>query len=113
MRERERERERKSSKRKARHGNEWDIKVNADSIGVRKSRHQKVQSDYFSSKTTTFFFSNFPDSWHENGLWKLFHKHGNIVDIFIAKKKSIVKKKVWVCKILGGGRAKLLRTKVE
>ncbi|GKE23650.1 nucleotide-binding alpha-beta plait domain-containing protein [Tanacetum coccineum] len=39
-------------------------------------------------KATSFFFTNFPDSWDSNALWKMFDRYGIMVDVYAAFKKS-------------------------
>ncbi|GJU81119.1 protein CTR9 [Tanacetum coccineum] len=39
-------------------------------------------------KATSFFFTNFPDSWDSAALWKMFSRYGKVVDVYIAFKKT-------------------------
>ena len=40
------------------------------------------------TKTTSFFFTNFPEDWSLTRLRKEFEGFGNLVDIYVARKKS-------------------------
>ncbi|GKA75592.1 nucleotide-binding alpha-beta plait domain-containing protein [Tanacetum coccineum] len=39
-------------------------------------------------KATSFFFTNFSDTWDFGALWKMFSRYGSVVDVYIAFKKS-------------------------
>nr|GEX09562.1 nucleotide-binding alpha-beta plait domain-containing protein [Tanacetum cinerariifolium] len=39
-------------------------------------------------KATSFFFTNFPDSWDSAALWKMFDIYGKVVDVYIAFKRT-------------------------
>ncbi|GJS19013.1 RNA-directed DNA polymerase, eukaryota [Tanacetum coccineum] len=36
----------------------------------------------------SFFFTNFPESWGSSALWKMFNRYGNVVDVYIAFKRT-------------------------
>ncbi|GJV65516.1 nucleotide-binding alpha-beta plait domain-containing protein [Tanacetum coccineum] len=38
-------------------------------------------------KATTFFFTRFLNTWDEKALWKLFAKHGTVVDVHLAARR--------------------------
>ncbi|KAJ9542647.1 hypothetical protein OSB04_029153 [Centaurea solstitialis] len=96
----EREGERTGSQ-KGSPGSKWNLKVNSGRNVRKDSDHKKVISDSLVRRSTTFFFSNFPDTWNENGLWKVFYKHGHIMDIFIAKKKSVAGRRFGFARFVG------------
>nr|GEY55772.1 nucleotide-binding alpha-beta plait domain-containing protein [Tanacetum cinerariifolium] len=48
------------------------------------SDFDKVMRD----KATSFFFTNFPDSWDSSALWKMFGRYGKVVDVYIAFKRT-------------------------
>ncbi|GKC59160.1 protein CTR9, partial [Tanacetum coccineum] len=50
----------------------------------RPTDFDKVMRD----KATSFFFTNFPDSWDSAALWKMFSRYGKVVDVYIAFKKT-------------------------
>ncbi|GKC91855.1 nucleotide-binding alpha-beta plait domain-containing protein, partial [Tanacetum coccineum] len=39
-------------------------------------------------KATSFFFTNFPDSWDSSALWKMFSRYGKVVDVYVAFKRT-------------------------
>ncbi|PWA81814.1 nucleotide-binding alpha-beta plait domain-containing protein [Artemisia annua] len=39
-------------------------------------------------KATSFFFTNFPETWDSTALWKMFDKYGKVVDVYIAFKRT-------------------------
>ncbi|GJX34589.1 nucleotide-binding alpha-beta plait domain-containing protein [Tanacetum coccineum] len=39
-------------------------------------------------KAFSFFFTNFLDSWDSGALWKMFSRYGNVVDVYIAFKRT-------------------------
>nr|GFA84517.1 nucleotide-binding alpha-beta plait domain-containing protein [Tanacetum cinerariifolium] len=39
-------------------------------------------------KATSFFFTNFPDSWDNGALWKMFSRYGKVVDVYVAFKRT-------------------------
>ncbi|GJW01331.1 nucleotide-binding alpha-beta plait domain-containing protein [Tanacetum coccineum] len=39
-------------------------------------------------KETFFFFTNFPDSWDNGALWKMFSRYGKVVDVYVAFKRT-------------------------
>ncbi|KAL8513660.1 hypothetical protein ACS0TY_012957 [Phlomoides rotata] len=46
-----------------------------------------MQMDFI-RHTTSFFFTNFPDSWGSKDLWCIFRKYGNIRDVSIPSKRN-------------------------
>ncbi|GKC82939.1 nucleotide-binding alpha-beta plait domain-containing protein, partial [Tanacetum coccineum] len=40
--------------------------------------------------TISYFFTRFPDSWDTKALWKTFERHGDIVDLYLANKRTKV-----------------------
>ncbi|GJT38737.1 nucleotide-binding alpha-beta plait domain-containing protein [Tanacetum coccineum] len=36
----------------------------------------------------SFFFTNFPESWDSSALWKMFNRYGNVVDVYLAFKRT-------------------------
>nr|GFA89569.1 hypothetical protein [Tanacetum cinerariifolium] len=40
-------------------------------------------------KSTTFFFTRFPESWIVKNLWEMFKKYGTVVDLYLAYRRSI------------------------
>nr|GEV36180.1 cysteine-rich receptor-like protein kinase [Tanacetum cinerariifolium] len=40
------------------------------------------------NKATSFFFTNFLDSWDSKALWKMFVSYGIVVDVYVAFKKT-------------------------
>ncbi|GJZ79424.1 nucleotide-binding alpha-beta plait domain-containing protein [Tanacetum coccineum] len=36
----------------------------------------------------TFFFNNFPDSWDNGALWKMFSRYGKVIDVYVAFKRT-------------------------
>ncbi|PWA91164.1 nucleotide-binding alpha-beta plait domain-containing protein [Artemisia annua] len=36
----------------------------------------------------SFFFTNFPETWGSGALWKMFNQYGNVVDVYIAFKRT-------------------------
>ncbi|KAJ9553154.1 hypothetical protein OSB04_017199 [Centaurea solstitialis] len=45
-------------------------------------------SDNLSRRATTFFFTNFPEEESERSLWRAFQKQGELVDLYIARKRN-------------------------
>ncbi|GJU54016.1 nucleotide-binding alpha-beta plait domain-containing protein [Tanacetum coccineum] len=41
-------------------------------------------------KSTTFFFTGFPESWNEKNLWEMFKKYGTVVDLYLAHRRTKV-----------------------
>ncbi|GJS20284.1 nucleotide-binding alpha-beta plait domain-containing protein [Tanacetum coccineum] len=39
-------------------------------------------------KATSFFFTKFPDSWDTGALWKMFKLYENVVDVYLAFKRT-------------------------
>ncbi|GJX93446.1 nucleotide-binding alpha-beta plait domain-containing protein [Tanacetum coccineum] len=39
-------------------------------------------------KSTSFFFTNFPETWDLGDLWKMFRGYGKVVDVYITFKKT-------------------------
>ncbi|GJX83398.1 nucleotide-binding alpha-beta plait domain-containing protein [Tanacetum coccineum] len=39
------------------------------------------------NNTTSFFFTNFLDSWESSALWKMFDRYGSMMDVYISFKK--------------------------
>ncbi|PWA87787.1 hypothetical protein CTI12_AA066030 [Artemisia annua] len=39
-------------------------------------------------KATSFFFTNFPESWDSGALWKMFSRYGKVVDVYVAFKRT-------------------------
>ncbi|KAL4582134.1 hypothetical protein LXL04_006675 [Taraxacum kok-saghyz] len=52
-----------------------------------------LKSDDLGGKATTFFFSNFPEFWEESELWWEFRTLGNMVDVFVARKRNKIGRK--------------------
>ena len=80
---REREKEREFQREKTSHTRRWDLKVNEGS-----NIEKEIKYDNFKGKATTFFFTNFPESWNEKGFWNIFLKYGRVVDVFIPRKRN-------------------------
>lgn len=36
----------------------------------------------------TFYFTNFPESWGVEPLWKMFTRWGKVVDVYLPKKRN-------------------------
>ncbi|GJR98344.1 RNA-directed DNA polymerase, eukaryota [Tanacetum coccineum] len=56
---------------------EWHI--------VRSRNKDKHQSE---KMKTSYFFTNFPESSTESSLWTLFAPYGNVVDVYVARKRD-------------------------
>ncbi|KAL4572523.1 hypothetical protein LXL04_019302 [Taraxacum kok-saghyz] len=59
----------------------------------RKAASSPLKNDSVGGSAITFFFTNFPEDSTEAGLWKTFREAGDIVDLFIARKRSLAGKK--------------------
>ena len=42
----------------------------------------------------SFFFTNFPNEFQENDLWRVFQRWGRVLDVFISRKLNARKKNV-------------------
>ncbi|PWA85175.1 RNA-directed DNA polymerase, eukaryota [Artemisia annua] len=51
---------------------------------VRKSNMEAVEN-----MAVSYYFTDIPETWKEIDLWKLFLRYGCVVDVYIAKKKSL------------------------
>ncbi|KAJ9549144.1 hypothetical protein OSB04_021687 [Centaurea solstitialis] len=51
-------------------------------------------------RATSFFFTNFPDTWSEANVWKEFLHHGKLVDVYIARKKTVAGRKFGFARFL-------------
>ena len=86
---RERRRERKFQ------GSRWDRKLNSDANSHTKKEDKRLFGDSISKRTTTFFLTNFPEQWIEKDIWRKLCEYGNLVDVFIGRKK------IWFREISG------------
>ncbi|GJZ03380.1 putative RNA-directed DNA polymerase, eukaryota, reverse transcriptase zinc-binding domain protein [Tanacetum coccineum] len=51
---------------------------------ARISDSNRVMKD----KTYSFFFTNFQETWDSGALWKMFSRYGNVVDVYVAFKRT-------------------------
>ncbi|GKC17786.1 RNA-directed DNA polymerase, eukaryota [Tanacetum coccineum] len=60
--------------------------------------------------TISYFFTDFPAGSNEGSLWKIFAKHGRIMDVYIAKKKAANGKAFSFARFIYDGNPKILET---
>ncbi|KAI3517629.1 hypothetical protein L1887_16844 [Cichorium endivia] len=76
---------------------EWKTKGPSftQGYGAFKENRKSVPlaNDDLSGKASTFFFTNFPEEWDMQCLWKTFQIYGKVVDVFIPKKRSAAGKR--------------------
>ncbi|GJZ76785.1 putative RNA-directed DNA polymerase [Tanacetum coccineum] len=61
---------------------------NTHSTTVKKGRPDTDFDRVMRKKATSFFFTNFSDSWDSKALWKMFDMYGIVVDVYVAFKKT-------------------------
>ncbi|PWA84130.1 hypothetical protein CTI12_AA162940 [Artemisia annua] len=61
---------------------------NTHSTSVRNGKRDTDFDRVMRKKATSFFFTNFPDSWDSKALWKMFGRYGIVVDVYVAFKKT-------------------------
>ncbi|GJW60603.1 RNA-directed DNA polymerase, eukaryota [Tanacetum coccineum] len=54
----------------------------------RVSRREKKVTEQ-KDITISYFFTNFPNGWNDTLLWKTFAKYRRIIDVYVAKKKTV------------------------
>ncbi|KAJ9547472.1 hypothetical protein OSB04_020015 [Centaurea solstitialis] len=65
--------------------------VNIDfSINIEKAMFSRspLGSDNLRGQARTFFFTNFPEEESERSLWQVFKKQGELVDLYLARKRN-------------------------
>ncbi|KAJ9560359.1 hypothetical protein OSB04_005519 [Centaurea solstitialis] len=88
---RETERFRRRTRGLADQYNRWDMKVNTDRKDGTKTTRASFGCGFkedLNGRASTFFFTNFPDSWDSKGFWKLFQSYGNVVDVYISVRRN-------------------------
>ncbi|KAL4564399.1 hypothetical protein LXL04_028463 [Taraxacum kok-saghyz] len=67
----------------------WRMKKAAEEKGGKSP----LKTESLGGKVTSFFFSNFPEDSSEADLWKIFREAGQVIDVFIAKKRNLAGKR--------------------
>ncbi|GJR68224.1 putative RNA-directed DNA polymerase, eukaryota, reverse transcriptase zinc-binding domain protein [Tanacetum coccineum] len=68
-----------------------DTRNNGENNGDFVRKYRNWLSDYdrvMRDKATSYFFTNFPDSWDSSALWKMFNRYGKVIDIYVAFKRT-------------------------
>ncbi|KAL4578302.1 hypothetical protein LXL04_014423 [Taraxacum kok-saghyz] len=55
---------------------------------AKRGSQSPLKDDALGGKAVTFYITNFPEAWKEDELWKHLRAAGNIVDLFIARKRN-------------------------
>ncbi|KAL4562325.1 hypothetical protein LXL04_034525 [Taraxacum kok-saghyz] len=81
---------RRVERRTWKEGSSWAWRMKE---AAQKRISSPLKNDSIGGSATSFFFTNFPEKWAEEDLWKQFRKVGDIVDVFIARKRSLANKR--------------------
>ncbi|GKD20158.1 nucleotide-binding alpha-beta plait domain-containing protein, partial [Tanacetum coccineum] len=80
-----------------------DSRTNMENNGdfVNKFRNRLNDFDkVMRDKATSYFFTNFPNSWDSKALWKMFNRYGKVVDVYVAFKRTKLGSKFGSAKIV-------------
>ncbi|KAL4584212.1 hypothetical protein LXL04_008804 [Taraxacum kok-saghyz] len=83
---------------KKRSGKSWATRVKEVATNRGKS---PLKDDSIGGKAVTYYITNFPEIWSEDEIWKALRTAGNIVDLFIARRRNSVGRKFGFARFYG------------
>ncbi|KAL4588760.1 hypothetical protein LXL04_001655 [Taraxacum kok-saghyz] len=84
---------------KASRSDSWASRVKAAAAERRES--SPLKEDSIGGKAVSFYISNFPEIWNDDEIWRALKEAGNIVDLYIAKKRNAKGRKFGFARYFG------------
>ncbi|KAL4584736.1 hypothetical protein LXL04_009345 [Taraxacum kok-saghyz] len=105
-----REKVRRAGERGRKQEREWATRMKK--VAEYRGSFSAADSSY-GGRETSFFFTNFPESWPVAKLWAEFRGLGNLVDVFIARNRNKRGRKFGFIKFLGSLDVKEMELKLK